>query len=121
VTSEPSNGGEAGDPGASPPPKRLLPPHPRHYVRRVTQRTRTKRANSVIESRIDVAADIAAINAGRAVRATVGGVVQYLVNGRSYGVEPTGRAYPISGPGIHQLDRLSFKAIGVYNTFGPSE
>ncbi len=75
-----------------------------------------KARNAVIESRVDVAADITAINSGLALRSGD----TYPVSGRTYGVEPSGVAYPISGPGIHILDRGAFKALGVYNVFGRS-
>ncbi|MBI4493028.1 MAG: hypothetical protein HY690_09565 [Chloroflexi bacterium] len=73
-----------------------------------------KKVNGVIEPWVDVASDIAAINRGEAVRQ--GSI--YLINGRQYGLETSGRAYPIAGPGIHRLSRGAFKALGVYNTFG---
>lgn len=62
-------------------------------------------------------ADIEGINRGEAIRHGD----TYLINGRLYGIEPTGRAYPISGSGVHELDRLAFRAVGVYNTFGLTE
>jgi hypothetical protein len=96
------------------PPRPVLPPHSRHRLSRVSQRTRARRLNSVIESRVDVAADIAAINHGAAIRRGD----TYEINGRIYGLEPGGRAYPIAGPGIHQLGRRAFQALGVYNSFG---
>lgn len=65
---------------------------------------------------MDVAADIAAINRGEAERHGE----TYIIHGRRYGVEPGGRAYPIDGVGIHQLDRGAFKVLGVYNRFGLS-
>jgi hypothetical protein len=61
-------------------------------------------------------ADIAAINRGEAIRHGQ----TYIVNDRIYGLDPSGVAYPISGPGIHVLDRGAFKALGVYNRFGES-
>jgi hypothetical protein len=32
-----------------------------------------------------------------------------------------GTLYPISGPGFHLLDRVTFKALGVHNKFGNSK
>ena len=64
---------------------------------------------------VDVAGDVAAINAGRAER--VAG--NFLVNGRTYGAHG-GTLYPISGPGFTQLGRAAFKALGVFNKFGNS-
>lgn len=95
----------------------MRPPSRRHQLARVNQRTVAKARNSVIESWVDVQADIDAINAGRAI--AQGNM--YTVNGRTYGVEPNGTNYPISGPGIHMLERGAFRALGVYNTCGRSE
>lgn len=91
-------------------------PHRRHLLARVNQRTVAKARNSVIESWVDVRADVAAINAGQA---TAQGET-LIVNGRTYGVEANGTIYPIAGEGIHVLDRGAFKAVGVYNTVGQS-
>jgi hypothetical protein len=91
-------------------------PHQRHFAARIRQSTRTKARNSVLESWVDVAADVEAINAGRAVRQSD----RFVVNGRTYGVEPTGTLYPIAGPGVHRLSRGAFNALGVYNQFGRS-
>ena len=62
---------------------------------------------------VDVAGDVAAINAGRATR--VGDT--FVVNERTYGVHE-GTLYPIAGLGYHRLDRGAYKALGVYNAFG---
>ncbi|WP_197740795.1 hypothetical protein [Tuwongella immobilis] len=74
-----------------------------------------KDLNTVIEPGVDVAADVEAINQGLAQRAGD----RFIVNGRTYGVHD-GTLYPISGPGLHQLDRGGFKALGVLNKFGDS-
>ncbi|HET7037471.1 MAG TPA: hypothetical protein VFI42_17430 [Thermomicrobiaceae bacterium] len=65
---------------------------------------------------MNVAADVAAINRGDALRDGD----RYLVSGRRYGIKATGRLFPIDGPGFHRLDRGAFKALGVYNRFGLS-
>lgn len=53
--------------------------------------------------------DIADIAAGRAVfREKLG---RYEINGRTYGVEPTGKVFPDSGPGIVELDRNEYLAL----------
>lgn len=96
------------------PPRPVMLPLPRHRLSAVTQRTLTRAVNSVIEPTVDAAADIAAINRGEAVRHGD----RYTVNGRVYGVEEGGRAYPVAGPGIYQLGRGAFKALGIYNQFG---
>lgn len=103
-------------PESNRPSIQVLPPHPRHRLANVSQRSLARAINSVIEPTVDVAADIAAINRGEAER--LGDT--YVVSGRRYGVEAGGRAFPIDGEGIHQLDRGAFKALGVYNRFGLS-
>ena len=77
------------------------------------QRTLTKEVNTVIEPGVDVAGDVADINAGKATR--VG--ENWVVNGRTYGVHD-GTLYPIEGPGFYKLTRGAFKALGVFNEFG---
>src|SRR5438067_1995807 len=96
------------------PPWAVRAPHPRHRLARVTQRSRAKPLNTVIASWVDVPADIIAINAGEANRR--GDL--YEIKGRTYGIEPSGTAYPVSGPGIRSLDRAAYRALGVYNRFG---
>jgi hypothetical protein len=91
----------------------LRPPADRHKLTKVDQRTVAKDLNTVIESGIDVAGDVADINAGKAIRSGN----TYTINGRTYGFHDD-ILYPISGSGFHQLDRGAFKALGVYNKFG---
>ncbi len=43
---------------------------------------------------------------------------RYEVNGRFYGMEPTGRMFPISGDGLVQLDRREFKALTLLIKYG---
>jgi hypothetical protein len=97
----------------------VRPPTARHYAQHVDQGTVSKDINSVIESWVDVNADVSAIRAGRAlVGRTPGGEVSYTVHGRTYGAHSNGTLYPMQGEGIHVLDRGAFKALGVYNRFG---
>ena len=79
----------------------------------VRQNTVAKELNSVFEPGVDVSGDVRLINQGRATRTGD----TYLVNGRTYGVHE-GTLFPISGPGIHQLSRPAFEALGVFNQFG---
>ena len=97
-------------------PRPLRPPNRRHILARVRQDSFTKARNSVIASWVDVVADIAAINSGQAIRRGD----TFVVNGRTYGVEPNDAAYPISGPGVFELGRGAYHALGVYNAFGQS-
>jgi hypothetical protein len=77
---------------------------------------RRRPLNSVIEPSIDVESDIKAINQGTAIRRGN----TYEIHGRRYGVEQNGRAYPIDGPGIHQLGRGAYRALQLYNEHGLS-
>jgi filamentous hemagglutinin len=79
----------------------------------VNQSTVAKNLNTVIEPGVDVAGDVARIQAGKAARMNG----NYIINGRAYGVHD-GTLYPISGPGFHQLSRGAFQALGVLNKFG---
>lgn len=103
-------------------PNRNLPPYParmphrRHTLAKVDQHSWANAENTVIESWVDVRADIDAINHGDALcRGET-----YEINGRLYQVKPDGGSYPIAGPGIHSLTRAAYKALGVYNLFGLS-
>ncbi len=96
-------------------PNNFRGPNSRHRLTKVDQSTVAKDLNTVIEPGVDVAADVTAINQGLAQR--VGD--KFVVNGRTYGVHD-GTLYPISGLGLHQLDRGGFKALGVFNKFGDS-
>ncbi|WNG31481.1 hypothetical protein F0U62_11870 [Cystobacter fuscus] len=100
-------------------PLDVNPPASRHSAKKVNQKTVAKDVNTVVEPRVDMNADVAAIKEGHAaVGRAPGGDVSYTVNGRTYGAHPNGTLYPIEGDGFHTLDRDSFKALGVYNKFG---
>jgi hypothetical protein len=68
----------------------------------------------VVESWVDLPADIDAINRGQATR----NGNRFSINGREYVSKGDGGSYPVSGPGVHQLGRGAFKALGVYNELG---
>ncbi|MDQ3252992.1 MAG: hypothetical protein M3R15_03640 [Acidobacteriota bacterium] len=96
------------------PSKPLKPPANRHYIAKVTEKSWTKAENTVIEPWVDVKADVAAVNAGEAIR--TGNLFE--INGRTYGVESNGTLYPISGSGFHSLDRKAYNALKLYRKFG---
>ncbi len=99
------------------PPRPVTPPNQdRHRIARINQRTRAREITSVVERWVDMAADVSAINRGEAVRTGD----TYIVNGRTYRVKPDGKAFPVSGAGVHRLDRGAFRALGVYNVHGLS-
>lgn len=105
--------------GKAPPPRKVSMPASRHFIRKVTQRTVAKEKNSVIDPSVDVYQDVTDINAGKGNFAkTPEGVDTVTVNGRTYGIKPTGTLYPITGNGIMLLDNGAFKSLGVYNKFG---
>jgi hypothetical protein len=91
----------------------LRGPARRHSAATVNQGTVAKNLITVIEPGVNVAGDVAGIQAGKATR--VNG--NYVINGRTYGVHD-GTLYPISGSGFHQLNRGAFQALGVLNKFG---
>lgn len=99
------------------PPRPVRRPVDRHYFNRIKQGSHARRVNSVIDPRVDVAADVAAINRGEAVR--VGDA--YTVNGRTYGLEASGTLFPKLGDGIHLLNRGAYQALGVYLTLGQTD
>ncbi|EME97745.1 hypothetical protein J7W19_10770 [Streptomyces mobaraensis NBRC 13819 = DSM 40847] len=88
----------------------LKRPHSRHSPNGAA-RGEIKEKNSVILQGFadDVDKDIAAIAEGRAKLTADGN--RYEINGRTYGVEPGGRVYPDSGPGIAILDRNEYAAL----------
>ena len=92
-------------------------PNSRHYFNKITQKTTTKELNTVIDSSVDVAADIAAIKNGQA---KIKGN-QITVNGRVYERKSTGTLYPVSGDGFTTLNRGEFNALGIYQKFGNSK
>src|SRR5687767_13279006 len=68
------------------PPRPARMPHRRHILAKVDQHTWAKAENTVIETWVDVRADIDAINRGDAVRRGE----TYEINGRQYQVKPDG-------------------------------
>jgi len=100
------------------PPRRVTPPNKdRHRIARIDQRTRARATTSVVESWVDLAGDVAAINRGEAIRQGE----TYYINGRTHRVKANGTAFPVSGDGVHRLDRGAFRALGVYNVHGLTE
>ncbi|WP_326741789.1 hypothetical protein [Streptomyces sp. NBC_01768] len=88
----------------------LKPPNARHTISGSAGRE-IKEKNSIIlrgYSR-EIGKDIAGIAEGRAKLTADGN--RYKINGRTYGVEPGGRVYPESGPGIVNLDRNEYAAL----------
>lgn len=88
-------------------------PASRHVASNVNQNTAAKELNTVAEPWVNYVDDVAEINAGNV---TMSGS-NFSVNGRVY-AEHGGTLYPISGNGLHTLNRAAFKALGVYNKFG---
>lgn len=99
------------------PPVRARRPADRHYYNRIRQNSKASNLNTVMDPRVDVAADVAAINRGEAVRQGD----TYTIGGRTYVLEPTGTLSPRDGDGFYVLTRASFRALWVYQTFGEGE
>ncbi|MFF9621728.1 hypothetical protein [Streptomyces griseosporeus] len=100
-------GSGVGGPAAG---KDLKPPHPRHTLSGAGS-GEVKEVNSVVlrgyEQEINQ--DVADIAAGKATWSKK--LSRYEINGRTYGVEDSGRVYPDSGPGIAKLDRNEYAAL----------
>ena len=106
---------EANPNGPHPPAR--VPNRNRHVLTRVRRKTRRKRRNAVVDSTVDMAVDIEAINRGEGIR--VG--EHWTVHRRTYHVDATGHAWPVSSPGVYVLDRAAFLALGIYNEDGLSD
>ncbi|MFK0141209.1 hypothetical protein [Streptomyces murinus] len=123
----PMTGGETGtgvtDPGRGPWPvadgvkgpaagKSLMTPNARHTVSGAAHSGRNVyETNSVVLRGYEkqVNHDIADIAAGKGKWDPA--IDRYEIDGRTYGVEPTGRVYPDSGKGIAKLDRNEYAAL----------
>lgn len=92
-------------------------PGSRHRFTSIGQKTVAKEKNTVIESRVDVQADVEAVRRGDAVKKGD----TFTVNGRSYVMEANGTLYPTTGPGFHLLERPAFKVLGIYKTLGRTD
>lgn len=102
--------------------EKVRAPSSRHTLTKVTQGTLPRDVDTVVEARVDVNADVAAINDGKAVaEVSPSGVRTYRVNGRVYGVEPNGTLYPMTGDGLIVLNRNEFKILGIFNKFGDTQ
>lgn len=90
--------------------KELKPPNARHTVSGSAS-GEVKKDNSVIlrGQQESVSKDISDIASGKAKYDS--DTDRYEVNGRTYGVEGSGRVYPDSGPGIVKLDRNEYAAL----------
>lgn len=90
--------------------KSLKPPNNRHTVAGAkTGQVRPKNSVVLRGNEQAVRDDVRKIAAGEAVwnpRTN-----NYEINGRSYGVEPSGTVYPVSGTGIVNLDRNEYLAL----------
>ncbi|MFE2186019.1 hypothetical protein [Streptomyces sp. NPDC059455] len=90
--------------------KTLLPPNRRHSLSGV-KHGKVVQENTIIrpEFKDAVNKDIADIAAGRAEFNPR--TQHYTINGRSYGVEPSGRVFPVSGPGLVPMNRVEYEAL----------
>ncbi|MYR56315.1 hypothetical protein GTY54_08670, partial [Streptomyces sp. SID625] len=90
--------------------KTLLYPNSRHDFSGIRGGV-PKEENTVIlpETKAKVREDISEIAAGRAEFEPES--QRYTVNGRRYAVEPSGRIFPVDGPGFIQMDRVEYSAL----------
>jgi hypothetical protein len=90
--------------------KTLLYPNARHDLSGV-RHGRPDEKNTVIlpEVKEEVRQDIAEIAAGRADFDPE--TQRYTVNGRRYAVEPSGRIFPVDGPGFVEMNRVEYRAL----------
>jgi hypothetical protein len=91
-------------------------PNLRHSAAKVNQNSTAKGITTVYEPWVNIRKDLEEINLGRALRDGE----HFIVNNRVYKIHNS-TIHPVSGDGFHSLDRGTYKALGVYNTFGNSQ
>ncbi|MGW0775162.1 hypothetical protein ACWD01_16275 [Streptomyces sp. NPDC002835] len=90
--------------------KLLLYPNYRHELSGVRSgAVDTKNTVILPEARAKVRQDIAEIAAGRAQFNAQSQL--YSINGRRYAVEPSGRIFPVDGPGFIDMNRIEYNAL----------
>jgi hypothetical protein len=91
-------------------------PDRRHFLARVGRGTPPNTdVNTVIMPWVDVMADVEDIRAGRAIRTGN----RFVVNHRTYILEPGRRLFPRDGDGFYQLGRGAYRALALYNDSVP--
>lgn len=90
-------------------------PHSRRQLTGFVASSAVKDQNSLIESWVDIQADMHAINTGRGEYDP--GTQRVSVNGRTYGIHDNGRAYPVSGEGIIEVTRGTYKALTILRRY----
>jgi hypothetical protein len=112
---------EENAPGSSLPTERqaarMRVPEPRHRAARVNMRSKPQDLNTVAMPWVSFEEDRVAILAGQAVRQGN----RFVVHSREYVLEGGGRLMPVAGPGLVQLGRGAYRALGLYNTLGLTE
>lgn len=109
-----------GSGGGDFPPRPLSVPNKRHRIDRIGLASRKSQGtllNSVVESWVDMDADIAAINRGEGRRDGE----HFWIHERRYFVKQDGGSYPVAGPGVHQVSGGAYEALKLYNAYGVSE
>ncbi len=93
--------------------KELRQPNQRHLLDRINTRSKFRDKNTIVLPWVDVAADIDAIQEGRA--RWDSGTSRYTTpTGRSYAVKDNGTVFPEAGPGFVLLDRFEYQALQHY-------
>jgi hypothetical protein len=85
-------------------------PNARHFLNKIRGNSQAKEENTVILPGVDVAGDIADIQAGNAVWNPETNA--YEVNGRTYEMHTdTGTVYPTGGEGVVDLNRAEYQML----------
>ena len=100
-------------------------PNPRHNGATVTPKTTAKENNTVVSNSVNMKQDTQIIKNGEATNLgrdpKTGDTLHSLSNGRVYAEKSNGQIYPYSGEGVYQLDRGSYRALGIYNKYGDTQ
>ncbi|MFE1560273.1 hypothetical protein ACFW6V_35445, partial [Streptomyces sp. NPDC058734] len=90
--------------------KTLLYPNPRHDFNGIRNGPPKEENTIILPGMKDVVrSEIAEIAAGRAYFDS--DATRYILNGRTYAVESSGRTFPVSGPGFINLNRFEYSAL----------
>lgn len=97
-------------------------PNSRHNGAAVNPKTTAKENNTVVSNSVNMKQDTQLIKNGDAINLgrdpKTGDTLHSLSNGRVYAEKSNGKIYSYSGTGVYQLDRGSYRALGIYNKYG---
>lgn len=101
-----------GDGGRISQKPKIKKPARRHDPCKTKGKDRTKDKNSMVDPDTDISDDLKALESGDFTRKGE----DYVVGGRTYGVEESGTVYPKSGPGIVKVDRAQHQLLKRLNS-----